>query len=501
MTKYKHVFRYLFGYAWCKFYFDECINKSYTNINSIYIFDIDTASELPIFPFSSNYPKLNPYMPILVNDNILNSRINFIGFNLNRTNSIINDGPNINGITNLEQFRYNLNVFCTGDSNYNLFEDILFEQDKIAICGSVICACIQKYHPLMNLFNNYTGDLKLKRYYNEYYAKSDIDVMFLTNNYYEFLEKADRFYEQLKKNLLKKISQHTLQLFKIITKNIYIFLSDIDIEDILKSKELDYSVSNIKSDIYNNNMHTIFIDYYKDYIDQYIEYKDIKYDKVNINFRFSNNYLSKININFKYNITSPQLDFPFELFPVKYDDFFASVSRFHLPCVRGFYNGNNVYLTPSCISAHLTFMNLDYKYFSGNGNPIEILNKYRMRGFGTWLNSSELKLVQKYSHRSNVWKRLYNSTATRNICGPLSINHIFFRPRSIIPDEFTNSPVVDFNYRNIVNYDPISNKESYFYDVDNTNPTIKLIMDLEFINKEGFIVPVKKWIIEALWID
>jgi hypothetical protein len=35
-------------------------------------------------------------------------------------------------------------------------------------------------------------------------------------------------------------------------------------------------------------------------------------------------------------------------------------------------------------------MNLDYKYFAGSQDPINIINKYRMRGFGCWLNMNEL---------------------------------------------------------------------------------------------------------------
>ena len=55
----------------------------------------------------------------------------------------------------------------------------------------------------------------------------------------------------------------------------------------------------------------------------------------------------------------------FEFFKTRYEgSFFSTVSQFHLPCVRGFYNGDDVKLLPSCISAAMTLVNMDYKYFA-----------------------------------------------------------------------------------------------------------------------------------------
>lgn len=42
-------------------------------------------------------------------------------------------------------------------------------------------------------------------------------------------------------------------------------------------------------------------------------------------------------------------------------------------------------------------MNIDYKYVAGSTDPMEIINKNRMRGFGTWLNETEIKDLIKYS--------------------------------------------------------------------------------------------------------
>ena len=89
------------------------------------------------------------------------------------------------------------------------------------------------------------------------------------------------------------------------------------------------------------------------------------------------NYMvMKISENIKFKLISIDLIHPMEIFRVKDKDFFSTVGRFHLPCVRSFYDGNNVYMLPSCITAMLTGYNIDYKYFAGVRDPIDIITKY-----------------------------------------------------------------------------------------------------------------------------
>merc|ERR1711871_1758849 len=49
----------------------------------------------------------------------------------------------------------------------------------------------------------------------------------------------------------------------------------------------------------------------------------------------------------KYSISSVFLPHKFEIFQTKYEEFFSMVSKFHLPCVRAYYTGENVYILPS----------------------------------------------------------------------------------------------------------------------------------------------------------
>jgi hypothetical protein len=216
---------------------------------------------------------------------------------------------------------------------------------------------------------------------------------------------------------------------------------------------------------------------------------------------------------YKYKIESPHLNHSLELFPVKYDDFFSIVARFHLPCVRGYYNGSNVYLSPSCVSAHMTWMNLDYKYISGSKDPFDIINKNRMRGFGIWLNSNEKKLFVKYSREVPFWNNLYmigtnssDSEASKHIFGPISLNHKLFRPRLYNMESYVNNMFVDTTNRynddaiNPIVFDNVNTMTTHiqtkFKSVDIKELNYESFVS---IDKDGYIVPVKKWIIGSTW--
>jgi hypothetical protein len=157
--------------------------------------------------------------------------------------------------------------------------------------------------------------------------------------------------------------------------------------------------------------------------------------------------------NFKARIIAPQLYHDFELFPVFKDDFMNTVANFHMPCVRAYYSGDNVYMTPSFISAHMTFMNIDYKYFAGSKDPINIINKYRMRGFGCWLNKSELETYIKYIYEVPFWNNMFhiyphNKNSYYKCFGPLSIYSNIFKPRMLNANLINGEKItpVEYNY-------------------------------------------------------
>jgi hypothetical protein len=120
------------------------------------------------------------------------------------------------------------------------------------------------------------------------------------------------------------------------------------------------------------------------------------------------NVLFIINENLKFKISSPFMPHSIEAFKIKFNDYFGTVASFHLPIVRAFYDGTTIKMTPSCISACMTMINIDYKYFAGSKDPIEIINKYRCRGFGTILNDKEKVRFFEYNNLVEKWKNIYS---------------------------------------------------------------------------------------------
>lgn len=483
-----HLFKYLLSYSWIMFYYEECLKKTDMKTNDTFIFDIDTASRLPVFPFIHERPTENPYMPMLVSKYYLNSANNIGGIpDYNTKNELYKNG----GICNLEEFISSMNIFCTGYPQYNLFDNFDFKKYNVAISGSIMTACLQKNHPLMNVFTSNN----LKEYFNEYYTDADIDVMFIAKDNKIFIDNVNVFYQQICTNIFK-ISNKSTKINLVLNKLGYLFICKNFIKNkISKDKtKIKWIVNNINSDevkiLFKPFYDEIKIIKYKELInglsDDEIkklekEYPDI-YNNSDVEYKICINNMQKeidLEYTYKYKIESEFLKHPLELFKVKGTDFFSIVSQFHLPCVRAYYNGN-VYLTPSCISAHLTYMNIDYKYVSGNTDILEIINKYRLRGFGTWLNDSEIKLMDKYCRNILKWKDIYKNNPIKGI---KSLNNSIYFKNNEKYKLTVNLSEIKLSYSNIL--------KSRIPDI----LTHQLYEDLIVINKDGNINPLKKWII------
>lgn len=555
------LFKYLMSYAWIRFYIEECLKKNWVKKSDDFIFDINTASKLPVFPFNHAKPKENPYSPLLISDSELKPQENVGG--ISDYGSLY--GPQ--GICNLDEFKIRMNIFCTGNPNNNLFEDFDFDKYKVGITGSLMTACLQKFHPLLSRFsgtvNFNTLPERFINYFNEYYANSDIDVMFMIKDNFEFIENVHEFYNQIVRNVCKYNAPYAepSHIKLILNKLCYLFVNDDFINKNIhfdESLQITDKIKYITDNINEENVKAKFkpfyeqlrIQKYNEFVKNYSveeiiqlkkKYPDIfiqdeidfrvyvnrntnKFKQHETKYKQDNDFMEQnthesfreidLVYTYKYKIESPHLMHCLELFSIKYDDFFSVVSRFHLPCVRSYYNGTNVYLTPSCISAHMTFMNLDYKYIAGSKDPFDIINKNRMRGFGTWLNSNEKKLLVKYSRNVPFWNNLYmidsnlsDNEAAKNIFGSLSLNHKIFRPRLYNMDSFVNAMFVETTNRYNDStpaiscaYDNSKSMSSYVQE-NFKSVNIKEINWDNFISidKDGNIVPLKKWIIATTW--
>jgi hypothetical protein len=594
--KYIALYRYLFGYSWLTFYLEESIKRSHIETTDRFVFPINTANKLPFFPYMSKNLSLNPYLPLMIKKDVINAETNCLGFSYYLTDL------DQYGITDLDGFREKLNVYTTGSSKKSIFTDL--DWSNLAISGSTLAACLQKRHPLISLFEGICpdNDSTLFRFFNEYYAKADIDIMCNAKTIFDFMDVVFRTYATVKNNIVKNNDYADEKHINLVPyRKAAIIVNEEFIRKFICSNtcSYEYVLTNLKEPEVIQLFYPYYLkakeelnedvineedtvecklkrEYYKDYF-EFIAKEDLvvifttnnegyeqatsnikgkrkekeffKFLQEDVNFdpnddtivineededfddegagddwldsmNKENNItvtddsakiLFKVNENIKYKIESPFLNHSLEIFQIKYHDFFSTVSRFHLPCVRGYYNGDNVYLLPSCISAHMTFINMDYKYFAGSKDPIEIINKYRCRGFGTILNDTEKLHLIEYSNNVNSWKNLYelnikNQNSVNNVFGHIGYNARLFRPRMYNPDDYHDSVYVELNYNQIDAKALMDSEGDYMLELSrlyNTPLSESTIDTMKFktIRDTGYVMPFKPWVTQAVWDD
>lgn len=539
LTKYKILYKYLFGYAWLCLSIEESIFKTKSTKTSRFVFDIETASKLPIFPYSYDDITQNPYISILVDKKIVDIQNNCLS--LQQIENF--DGY---GVCNLEQFTKRFNLFTTGYANKQLLNGI--DWTKFAVSGSVIPACLQKQSPLLNLVasKNLAEDDKWLIFFNNYYNDSDIDLMCNVPTIHNFIDEFNNVINAIKLNMNLQQEDITVEPIKsvlfTITKDYFITNQEkirtqlcntwqvddmilnkdsTDIKEFLYMEYLQYKQKNNiafrknKSDtniymkkfmeqinISDMNVHLIsvltgqetkvsktstILDSEKCF---YIN--DLVSDKVSDD---KNILIYKISENIRFKIKSHKIPRSIEVFRSKTQDFFGLVGKFHLPCVRAYYQNNNVYILPSCITAMHTGINIEYKYFAGIRNPIDIINKYRMRGFSIILTEKEKKYMQYFnSHNKKIGEMFYHSSnSNENLFNAKELTDDIFKPLTFTkgyPIDTYNK--VDVKY--IKNIDDI--KRIYKY---NSEGQVLNMFNLKYISDSGYIIPYQSWITKAYY--
>ena len=477
-------FRKCLGYAWIRLYNDELIKETSITKDDDIIIDINNASLLPCYPIESTQLKLNPYFPLLVSDKIIDVKNNILSLQATKEMKICN----------INQFQRQMNIFITGKPYINIFENIDLVSRNIAICGSILPACAILNHPTLMKFDNNVLphnedeeriDAILRRFYAEYYSKSDIDMMISDCNHFEFCKIANDIFNELLLNFCRFFRDAEPQLFKLKKiKSIGLFVTQGFLEEKGFTTDMinqfkHFINTNDNENIFNMIKDHIAEDYNKIISEEYeaLSEEEKKYCdnfmedfKLNLHDLKSNDVIVEFNtklvekiftttdekyklyVNTKYNITSPFINHDIEIFRNKNKDPFSLISKFHLNCVRGYYDGISVRLLPSCVSALKTLVNMDFKYFAGKRNPYQIINKYRMRGFGTILNKKELKSYKEYINRSK-WNKLFK-TCNNNKCkscnkitGFIHPDNCLFSPRKYLHDDFANDKVAIFDLK------------------------------------------------------
>ena len=373
-----NVFSKKFGYAWLMMYLEEGILKSRIKEEDRCVFTLNQARHLPIDNQSKNI-----YIPLMVEKTYINY---FGGYQSNNNNNKIE-------ISNMETFKSRLMIFIN-NNNIDVFKNMNWK--NIAISGSIIAATCRKIDPMER-----DGGFTTSEFFNTYYRDSDIDVMCDLPDYVSFIDKVQYMISVIKNNILDKfpLSENPIQVD--IMKNAALQLNKKYVDEFYNGKLTDKEAYDIYLLLKSKEVKHEDTKYAK--INEIVTFENFKY------YVYNNDELKEpvVGENIKFHISSPHLSRKFEVFKIKYN-FLATVSRFHLPCVRGYYDGNEVYLLPSAISALITNKCIDYKYFAGVRSPFDILLKYIFRGYTIFLNKKEIVKLAEYIKNSDHWKAMFN---------------------------------------------------------------------------------------------
>lgn len=197
--------------------------------------------------------------------------------------------------------------------------------------------------------------------------------------------------------------------------------------------------------------------------------------------------------NIKYKIISKELKHSFEVFRIDYPDFFSTISRFHFPCVRSYYNGTTCYMTASAITAYMTMTNIEYKFFSGSQDPISIIQKYRQRGYTTYFNRKEINQIVAYTLTNDKYKKQYGITNINdgiNMLGYFDHTNKFFTPKLDMSRSYCGAPGLTYNTEtsDLVNY------YTTLYPKYNSDLITKPVID-----SNGNVIPIQRWMIDMAY--
>ncbi len=447
VNKYPGIYKYTFGYAMLTLYLEECLFLTKSTKNSRFVFDINTANKLPTFPFLAQDLKLNPYVSVLIHNENLDMKSNACGLKYI-------DNYDGYGVCDLETFKKRMNIFISRDVTKDVFANV--NMKEYGVSGSIIAACLQKRNPLYDAYIHEFKDenIAFENFIDDYYGNSDIDVMCNIQSYTEYIMKSYELYKTLIQNIAPNANPNDKTYSYDTVRTVGITLTDEFFKEtlddfnmrygtnwtleeymdngkdarvrlylhskyynfkIISNEQLYRSGRDTTNEFLNVFMQPLTIDQLTIYYTKDDSYKfEVKKDTDFIfyinDFRKENNKVKelqnkpimKIGESIRFKLNFKTINKTFEVFKSVNNDFFSTVARFHLPCVRAYYTDNNVYILPSCIGAMMTNMNIDYKYFAGIRDPYQIVIKYMKRGFGVILNKDELKQLEEHIKKNNL---------------------------------------------------------------------------------------------------
>jgi len=494
LEKYKVVFKYILGYGWLTLRQEEITMRNKLKDTDRIIFDIDTVNELPIYPFGLDDINQNPYACILLDNELMNLKENCVSMEMIKTNY-----SKYYGLPTKEVFKKRLNIFVNGKNEPGILDKM--DWSNLAITGSAMTACAMKYNPLIDICKQSNGhdltDGDFQTYLFHYYNNSDIDLVCTETTMKGYLDKVNKFANLLQTESIDKINFSNVHTASIIISDEFINNEIDGLKEHLKNNSINLgwvkaNLNNLEvKKYYYNKFYIVWkeeqtidtLTKHPEYLANYVHseylkqipvedfriylmdyeidgevYKKTDYEKYTYNPRGI--LTSKIVESIRFQLKSAKLNRSWEIFKSHNENIFSTVGRFHMGFVRACWNGKTLLCLPSFISAMMLQMSTDYKYFASIRDPIEIINKYRSRGFGIILNDKEKIHMAYYNsikpeEGENKWCEMYNvniknKASIKSIFGPKKLNDNIFKPSKYfegMPDDCFK-PVDYPNYTN-----------------------------------------------------
>ena len=545
--KYAAVYRYILGYPAMAFYMEECIKKARCSPTDRFMFTLDVASKLPWFPHGNDL-KQNPWVPLLVSNSLINAGHNLLGLR----HLMEHDGY---GLVDQAEFDRRFRLFSSGIGKDYLFGGFDFAAAGMAVTGSSITACCIKSHPLMKRTST-TGsaDERLSNYWEEFYGDSDIDIASdsrVTPSVFDFLDRVNDLHKAVQGNLTMpvKITCEKTARMKVSREYIEKHM-DLNVDHVLRHMDTDevvgefyalyvrYKTAQNKeyrklmkelgrvNPLYKDFFHyeqseNLVIEIMSDqdlrtnvtevdneiylYRSQLVDETDDEGDsgkEKDETEEEEDKLLLRITETPKFKLKSPEMVRDLEVYRVAFGQA-ASVSNFHLGCVRNFYDGVTTRMMPSAVFANLSGVNIDYKYFAGKRSPLEASFKYAQRAYGFPFNREELTHIVRFSSESPKWKGYFafdpkNKEQVDRLLQPRKLDDRLFMKRHVelgLPDSIY-SDVSD------VRYIESEADVAEWYQTNTGYKATESGLDLfkfTTIGADGKLTPLKPWVLDAAW--
>ena len=382
------------------------------------IYNLSNAYHMPTF--NHLHIEQDPYIQQLTDNRLVNCMPFYL-----REERKINDYKEFNR-------RFSL---ATGGA----FKNIDLKALSAAITGSILIPCVHK-SPLENGFDSvdwqrdrrlitmeypYMVDTPdnisdyeflnyLEYYYPSYVSLSDEDFLKETSPVNK-MQRTDICYEDESINRAIDIDQENNSQVKIQ----YNQPIDIDQEN------------NSQVKIQYNQMADIDISITSRSIEEFKKNAMILYEKIKENCSHRGPvYIKEIKTisQIKYKIYGIGIPRPMDVFKIPYHPA-KMVKKFHVNQVKMYYNGD-VMMFRACHSAIISGVSDQYKWFSCNKVPADVLLKYAQRGFSIILNEKERNALNTYIMENERWSRMirFLGIEVHEIYNMIKSNHSFFRP-------------------------------------------------------------------------